>query len=114
MAEWSREVFSNNLRRYLAQSGKSQKELATLIGVSAPTMHEWVNGKKFPRIDKIERLANYFGIEKSDLIEDKQKQPANDGELSENRKLLIEFAKSVPEDKVALILRTMRAILEND
>ena len=32
-------------------------------------MSDWVNGKKFPRIDKIELLAQYFGIQKSDLIE---------------------------------------------
>ena len=37
-------------------------------------MNEWVKGKKYPRIDKIEILANYFGILKSDLIEDKTKE----------------------------------------
>lgn len=71
MATWSREVFSKNLQKYIERSGKSQKELAIIIGVSAPTMHDWVKGKKFPRIDKIEMLADYFGILKSDLIEEK-------------------------------------------
>ena len=33
------------------------------------TLSDWINGNKYPRIDKIEILANYFGIEKSDLIE---------------------------------------------
>lgn len=50
---------------------KTQKELAEIVGVSAPTMNDWIKGKKFPRIDKIEILANYFGILKSDLIEEK-------------------------------------------
>ena len=72
MAEWSKETFANNLQFYLSQSGKTQKELAKIIGVSAPTMHEWCSGKKTPRMDKVERLANYFGILKSDLIEDKR------------------------------------------
>lgn len=71
MAAWSREVFSKNLQKYIERSGKTQKEIAEIVGVSAPTMHDWVKGKKFPRIDKVELLANYFGVLKSDLIEEK-------------------------------------------
>jgi transcriptional regulator with XRE-family HTH domain len=64
-------VFARNLKKYMDQSGKNQKELAEIVGVTAPTFNEWVNGKKYPRIDKIQKLADYFGILKSDLIEDK-------------------------------------------
>ena len=74
MAVWSKEVFAKNLRRYMKMKGKSQKELAEIIGVSAPTMNDWIKAKKYPRIDKIEMLANYFGILKSDLIEEKTEQ----------------------------------------
>ena len=70
-AEWSKDVFAKNLKYYMEKSGKNQKEMAALVGVSAPTFNEWLKGKKFPRIDKIEKLAQYFGILKSDLIEDK-------------------------------------------
>ena len=52
-------------------AGKNQKEMAAIVGVSAPTFNEWIKAKKYPRIDKIEILANYFGILKSDLIEEK-------------------------------------------
>ena len=79
--EWSRQVFSRNLRKYIADSGKTQKELADISGVSAPTFNEWVSGKKFPRIDKIQKLADCFGILKSDLIEEKlteEKEKDND------------------------------------
>lgn len=69
--EWSKQVFARNLKKYMDQSGKNQKELAEIVGVTAPTFNEWVNGKKYPRIDKIQKLADYFGILKSDLIEDK-------------------------------------------
>lgn len=71
MAIWSKEVFARNLKRYMESRGKTQKELAEIVGVSAPTMNEWLKAKKFPRIDKIEILADYFGILKSDLIEEK-------------------------------------------
>lgn len=71
---WSKEVFAKNLRMYLERSGKTQKELAEIVGVSAPTMNDWIKGKKYPRIDKIEILADYFGILKSDLIEEKTEE----------------------------------------
>jgi transcriptional regulator with XRE-family HTH domain len=79
--EWSKKVFAQNLQRYIAEAGKTQKDIADVIGVSAPTLNEWVTGKKFPRIDKIQRLADYFGILKSDLIEEKmtpEKEKDND------------------------------------
>ncbi len=71
---WSKEVFARNLRYYMDSRGKTQKELAEIVGVSAPTMNDWLKAKKYPRIDKIEILANYFGILKSDLIEEKTEE----------------------------------------
>ena len=71
---WSKEVFAKNLRYYMESRGKSQKELAEIVGVSAPTMNDWLKAKKYPRIDKIEILSNYFGILKSDLIEEKSEE----------------------------------------
>lgn len=75
---WSKEVFARNLRYYMESRGKTQKELAAIVGVSAPTMNDWLKAKKYPRIDKIEILANYFGILKSDLIEEKTAIPGDD------------------------------------
>lgn len=68
---WSKEVFARNLRYYMDSRGKTQKELAEIVGVSAPTVNDWLKAKKYPRIDKIEIMSNYFGILKSDLIEEK-------------------------------------------
>lgn len=71
MKKWSNEVFARNLIRYMNLAGKNQKEMAEIVGVSAPTFNEWTKAKKLPRIDKIQKLADYFGIVKSDLLEDK-------------------------------------------
>ena len=109
----NKEIFAKNLTRYIEKSGKTQKEIAEVIGVATSTFNDWATGKKYPRIGKVEAMANYFGCEKSDLIEDKEKAAADDG-LSDNTKKLVEFAKSVPEDKAELILRVMRSIVEDD
>lgn len=69
--EWSKETMAKNLKYYMEKTGKTQKELAAVAGVSEPTFSYWINGIKYPRIDKIQKLADYFGILKSDLIEEK-------------------------------------------
>ena len=80
--KWSKETFAKNLTYYIEKSGKTQREIADHIGVSAPTMSDWAKGKIFPRIDKIEMLANYFGILKSDLIEDKTEIQKNNDAIA--------------------------------
>ena len=112
--EWSKQVFSQNLRKYMEMAGKTQKEVADVVGVAAPTINEWLSAKKFPRIDKIQKLADYFGVLKSDLIEDKTGKPAISDGLTDSQRKLIAFAKTVPEDKAAMILRVMQSIVEAD
>lgn len=72
-SEWSKETLAKNLKLYMEKTGKTQKELAKVAGVSEPTFSYWINAIKYPRIDKIQALADYFGILKSDLIEEKPK-----------------------------------------
>jgi len=66
-------VFAKNLNYYLNISGKERKQVCEDLNIKYSTFSEWVNANKYPRIDKIEALANYFGIMKSDLIEDRAK-----------------------------------------
>lgn len=74
MAEWSKETFAKNLKYYMEKKDINQKELAEIVGVSAPTVFNWLQALKYPRIDKIEIMANYFGILKSDLIEERTEE----------------------------------------
>lgn len=115
MTHWSKDVFAKNLKRYMERAGKTQKEMADIVGVSAPTFSDWINAKKYPRIDKIEILADYFGIWKSDLIEEKNAEEKEtptvwDGGLSKEKIELIEQIKSLPEEKIQLLLQVARSI----
>ncbi len=110
--EWSKDVFAKNLHYYMMRANKNQKEMAAIVGVSAPTFNEWLKGKKFPRIDKVERLAQYFGILKSDLIEEKtsrQKIQANTSSLTAEDIELLRLFHSVPkniQDAVIAMLKS--------
>ena len=112
----NKNIFASNLKRYMELNNKTRREVSEALGVSYYTFTDWINGKKYPRMDKVEKLAQYFGVLKSDLIEDKKEKatiPEDDG-LSEKRKALIEFAKSVPEEKADLVLKVIQSIVESD
>lgn len=70
MSIGNKAILAKNLNHYIYRSGKERKDICAECGFSYSTFCEWVNAKKYPRIDNIERLANYFGISKSDLIEE--------------------------------------------
>ena len=112
-------IFAQNLKKYMQINNKTRKDVCNALGYSYYTFSDWVNGKKYPRMDKVEQLANYFGIQKSDLIEEKEEvleQPTItqiDG-LSDGQRKLIEFVKTVPEDKLDMIFRVMKSIAESD
>jgi transcriptional regulator with XRE-family HTH domain len=112
----SKNVFASNLNKYMRLHDKSRKDISEALGISYFTVSDWVNGKKYPRMDKVEMLANYFGILKSDLIEDKseeEKSPPTEPQLSEGEALLIALFRQLPEERRNLAFQTMKAVLEN-
>lgn len=94
-----REIFSNNLKRKMSESGTTRKDICDALGFSYYTVTDWVKGKKMPRMDKVEKLAKYFDCLISDLIEDKQKQPAK-GELSIKKKEFIRKVEGMSDSQL--------------
>ncbi len=62
-------VMAHNIQYYMELHGKTRSEMCEALGVKYTTFTDWVKGNSYPRIDKIELMANYFGIKKSDLVE---------------------------------------------
>jgi transcriptional regulator with XRE-family HTH domain len=66
----NKETFSKNLKKYMRIFGKDRQDMVEELGFKYTTFNDWYNGNTYPRIDKIEKIANYFGITKADLIEE--------------------------------------------
>lgn len=66
----NKKTMSKNLKKYLKLYNVSRMQLSESLGISYSTVSDWINGNAYPRIDKIEMMANYFGINKSDLVEE--------------------------------------------
>ena len=115
-AEENKQIMAQNIRRYMEKKGVTNQQICDALGFKYTTFMDWIKGVTYPRIGKVEAMAQYFGCEKSDLIEDKKEKPTTpkDDGLSESQKALMQFAMSVPDDKAEKVLRLMQAILEAD
>lgn len=112
----NKNIFASNLQKYMNLNKVTRRDLSNALDVSYYTVTSWVNGSKYPRMDKVEMLADYFGILKSDLIEEKQEEekPANTDGLTENQRELIAFAKTLSEEQAGKVLQLMKSILAFD
>lgn len=63
-------IMARNIQRYMNEINVDRNTLCNDLNIKYTTLADWINAKTYPRIDKIEMLANYFGISKADLVED--------------------------------------------
>lgn len=92
----TKNIFAKNLNYYMKENGKSRRDVCEALGFSYYTFTDWVKGKKYPRMDKVEMLANYFGILKSDLIEDKTEEHR---EMQKKNDVLSDIILKMNEDR---------------
>lgn len=65
----NKKIMAENIRYFMELYGVTRLEVCNAIGVKYTTFTDWVKGNTYPRIDKIELMANYFHVSKSDLVE---------------------------------------------
>lgn len=92
-------VMSANLKYYMKVKGINAKELSRILKVPYTTVLSWVKGEYYPRIDKIEMMSEYFGVLKSDLIEDKSNKPTDSG-LSERKREFIKKVEGMTDEQL--------------
>lgn len=109
--EDSKQIMARNIKRYMESKGVTNQQLCDALDFKYTTFMDWIKGVTYPRIGKVEAMANYFGCEKSDLIEDKKEKPtAQDDGLSKDMVELIDELKKLPEDKIQMLLQVAKSI----
>ena len=100
-------ILSKNLQYYMEVNKKERNEICRQLNIPYTTFTDWLNGTTYPRIDNIEILAEYFGIQKSDLIEDKPKNFDDDIEIKalslDERALILDYRKILVEDRETVL-----------
>lgn len=110
--EEQKKVFAKNLNRYIALNQKQQIDVAKDLGINPTTLSMWCTGNSMPNVGKIQKLADYFRIGKSDLTDEKESEDV-DLEYSDIamkiglkdarfKKIIVEYSK-LPIDKKDLL-----------
>lgn len=99
----NKKIMAENITYYMNKHQKSRNDMCEALGVKYTTFTDWVKGNSYPRIDKIELMANYFGISKADLVEKRNSAPAKSG-VTIN--VLGRVAAGIPIDCVEEIIDT--------
>lgn len=107
MTNYNKKIFANNLLFYLDQNKMKQNDLCPILGVTKATISSWCNGSKMPRMDKIEKLAQIFNIQKSDLIE--EKKSINKKLTPQQEKELIDLFVAAPPSLQIVALDLLKA-----
>ena len=92
----NKKVMAKNIVRYMEEKGVNATEICKALDIKQNTFSDWINAKTYPRIDKIELLANYFGVTKADLVEEREE---NNYYLDKDAAELAEFVHKNPEYK---------------
>lgn len=99
----NKKIMAENITYYMNKHQKSRNDMCEALGVKYTTFTDWVKGNSYPRIDKIELMANYFGISKADLVEKRNSAPTKSG-VTIN--VLGRVAAGIPIDCVEEIIDT--------
>lgn len=104
----NKKIMASNIRRNLDKLGLNTKEFSNKLDFKYTTVLDWVNAKTYPRIDKIEKMANFFGIEKSELVEEFNEDNTYLNRLNntvmqlntDNKKKVVEYADNRLKDQI--------------
>lgn len=119
-----KKVFSNNLKYYMNKRNKKQNDLINDLGLSSSTVSNWCTGEKLPRMDKVQILADYLHINKSDLLEEKSEAIKKDTYYFDNDikeiaqflyenpdyKTLFDAAKNVKREDIEFVRKIIERI----
>ena len=110
-------ILYKNIAALCEEKGIKGAKMCTDVGMSKGILTDLKMGRR-SGVNAVtaQKIASYFGVSVGYLLgeEEKEEKPAQEDELSKNVKLLVDFAKSVPEDKAELVLKLMRTIVEDD
>lgn len=67
-----KKIFSKNLNYFMTLNNKTQVDIINDLGFNKSAVSTWCNGTRLPRMDKVDALAKYFGVNRSDLIENRE------------------------------------------
>ena len=91
--------FAQNLKNIMQKRNKTQSDLVKDLSFRQATVSDWLNGKKYPRMDKVEKLANYLGVSINELLmQSVYEPPIPEIQLTDQEKSMIKKYRQLNAD----------------
>lgn len=110
----NKRIMAQNILYYMNLNDKSRQDMCDALGVKYTTFTDWVKGNTYPRIDKIELMANYFNISKSDLVEERKETVSPPAPVDPDADAFIEVYKNLDSTDRTVIKATANTLLNAD
>lgn len=95
-AEENKKIMARNIKKYMEQKGVTNQQICDALDFKYTTFMDWIKGVTYPRIGKVEAMADYFGVLKSDLIEEK---PDEHFEMQKNNDIITDAVVKMRTDE---------------
>lgn len=105
----NKDVMAKNIIRFMHQKDVNATEICKVLGIKNNTFSDWVNAKTYPRIDKIEMMANYFGVSKAALVEDLTEASFSVPEFSPDHIELIRLYSGLTKEQKKSVMSLLRS-----
>lgn len=89
-----KQIIAHNLSYLIELSGKDQRQISIDLDVNPPTFNQWVKGKAIPSVSILKRMAAYFGVTLSQIVNDTSKESSPDD---------VNESLSLTDDEISLI-----------
>lgn len=108
MSENARETFAFNLRRIAEQKGRGQTDFVTALSCSSSTVSDWFSGKKYPRVNMMQRIADFLGVRLQDLTSSHRTQEEPEVGYDDFTYALYNESKELTEENKQKLLELAR------
>lgn len=108
---------ATNIKKAREAAGKSQKEIAITLGVSAPTVSDWEAGKMFPSAKNLVQLADYLNVSTDYLLGHEKPAPSGADEagveLTEDKLTILKLTDGFSPEQMKSLIAFLKGLLES-
>lgn len=101
-------MVASNLRRIMYEKGVNGTELAKALGFTKQSVSHWMNGEHLPRMNKLDKICEYLGCKRSDLMEVDKERKTNS--ITSSQAQLIQLAMTADSENVSLVLEVLKRL----